>query len=458
MKRLIYILALVLAMSSCSNESPALFGAAEVQSGSYANMLTLGDFLYVLGNGQLKTLSLIDPSKPELLDELNIDLTIESLFISGKNIFVGSPEGMFIYTIGDDGIPIFNSQTNYDDFELISCFSDPITANEEYAYVTLDNESNNESCFRPILEDGLRIYDIEDINNPRLVNSIFMNNPKGVALDGDYLFVGEKFNGLTVFELSNPENPTVIYKSENFEAFDLIPSNGILMVVGPDALHQFNYTDAQDSDHEIRTYKHYFYLNPGALISVPSGVQVGYEYHVFRNSYLDVQGGFLLFSKMPTFSDFAATNKSGMRYQASLKNHIGPRFFIGPTFLFKRVKMKEKMWMELYDGAYLRLFELERIRRTLAGGIEIGWEYKFDESPLLMELTYGFGLQNFKVRYNDVPENTSFEGFNRIGVNPGTFVYPFFNYNIKLKYPISFQTRAEKTSVSKSKRKNTRKR
>jgi len=248
MKRLLYITVLALTMSSCLQESGGLASEAggEVFSGSYANMLTLGDFLYVLGNGQLKTLSLSDPSNPALLDEKNIDLTIESLFISGKNIFVGSPEGMFIYTIGADGIPEFNSQTNYDDFELISCFSDPITANEEYAYVTLDNESNNFECFRPILADGLRVYDITDIDDPVFVNTVEMENPKGVGLDGEHLFVCEKFNGLSVFELSNPESPQLIYKSDNFGAFDLIPANGLLMVVGPDTLHQFNYTDVEN--------------------------------------------------------------------------------------------------------------------------------------------------------------------------------------------------------------------
>jgi len=143
MKRIYYIILMGLLFSSCLSEPATLqqVASSEVLTGSYANMITLGDFLYVLGNGKLKTLSIEEPSSPELIDETNIDLTIESLFISGKNIFVGSPEGMFIYTIGEDGIPLFNSQTTYDDFVLISCFSDPITANEEFAYVT------EQSCF-----------------------------------------------------------------------------------------------------------------------------------------------------------------------------------------------------------------------------------------------------------------------------------------------------------------------
>ena len=118
-------------------------------------------------------------------------------------------------------------------------------ANEEgrESYLPHPEHEALKQVFRPILEDGMRIYDIADINNPVFVRTISMENPKGIALDGEHLFVCEKFNGLTVFELSNQENPELIYKSDEFGAFDLIPASGLLMVVGPDTLHQFDYTD-----------------------------------------------------------------------------------------------------------------------------------------------------------------------------------------------------------------------
>ena len=236
---------LAMMVSSCSDGDSLSegLGGGEVLSGSYANMLTLGDFLYVLGNGQLKTLSLSDPAMPELLDSKEIGFSIESLFISGENIFVGSPDGMFIYTIGSDGIPAFRSETSYDNFLLFTCFRDPITANEEYAYVTLDNDASIDDCFMPSLEDQMRIFRLEDLESPTLINTIPMDNPKGIAMDGDHLFVCEKVNGITAFNLSNPELPQEIYKSENFSAYDLIPASGLLMVVGQDTLHQFDYTD-----------------------------------------------------------------------------------------------------------------------------------------------------------------------------------------------------------------------
>lgn len=251
MKKILYILLVGLLISSCDQDSPSFgeIGAGtgvEVLSGSYANMLTLGNFLYVLGDGQLKTFNLDDPAKPEIISEQTVNFEIESLFISGENIFVGSQEAMFIYTIGSDGIPIFRSETTYNDFGEESCFSDPIAANSNYAYSTLENNSSgtfNGVCWRPGLEDQMRVYDIADLDNPVHVNTVFMNAPKGIALDGDILFVCEKEDGLTIFDVSAGSDPLELEHFPGFSAFDLIPANGLLMVIGSDTLHQFNYTD-----------------------------------------------------------------------------------------------------------------------------------------------------------------------------------------------------------------------
>lgn len=247
MKNLLYILLISLLMSSCSQDGDVgeLAAGVEVLSGSYANMLTLGNFLYVLGDGDLKTFNLTDLSKPELIDEQTLTFDIESLLIRGEEIFVGSKIAMFIYTIGEDGIPQFRSQTNYDSFGANACFNDPIAANEQYAYATLENATVEFTnvCWRPELDDQLRVYDITNLDNPTVVNTILMNAPKGIALDGDILFVAEKNDGLTIFDVADGANPVELYHFSGFGAFDLIPANDLLMVVGQDTLHQFDYSD-----------------------------------------------------------------------------------------------------------------------------------------------------------------------------------------------------------------------
>ena len=220
---------------------------------------------------------------------------------------------------------------------------------------------------------------------------------------------------------------------------------------------------AQDVDPEIGSAKHYVYINPGALLHVPAGIQIGYDRHVFKNARLDVQGGFLVYGKTPSFSDFNATERRGMRYQASLKNYLSENFYFGPMVLFKRVTMNERMWVERYEGSYLQVIPLKRYRRTWATGIDFGWRYIFDESGMMFEICYGLGLQSLKVRYEGVPNDGTIPSNIGVGNSPGTYTYPFINFGIKFKYPLGPSTRGrdsdennpnKRTKTNKSKSRN----
>jgi len=209
---------------------------------------------------------------------------------------------------------------------------------------------------------------------------------------------------------------------------------------------------AQDSDPIDGSSKHHIYFNPGALISIPSGVQVGYEYNVLQKLHVDVQGGILVFSKTPNFNDFAATDRRGMRFQASIKTFLGPHFFLGPMALYKRVKMNERMWIGRFDDSFQQLVDLARVRQTVAGGLELGWEHQYEDSPLLLEITYGIGLQNFRVSYSNLPEDASLERIRGIGVRPGIFRYPFMNFSVKMKSPLSAFASDKKQKKNRSRK------
>ena len=195
--------------------------------------------------------------------------------------------------------------------------------------------------------------------------------------------------------------------------------------------------NSQDSESSIP--KHFVYFNPGALINAPSGFQVGYERNVFGKTYFDIQGGPLLYADTPTLNDFNATNRRGVRFQTSLKNQVGTHFRIGPQVLFKWVTMDEKIWLERYDNSFEQLFEIQRYRRTFAFGIDLGWSYAIEDGPILMDISYGLGAQNFKVHYEGQPSDVNISGLSGIGIGEGTLWLPFFNFNIKLKYELPFK-------------------
>ena len=67
-----------------------------------------------------------------------------------------------------------------------------------------------------------------------------MTNPYGLGIDGKTLFVCD--NGLSVYNVENPLN-IQLTAHFNITAYDVIPQNGLLMVIGKDGLYQYSYTN-----------------------------------------------------------------------------------------------------------------------------------------------------------------------------------------------------------------------
>ncbi len=70
-----------------------------------------------------------------------------------------------------------------------------------------------------------------------------MKNPKGLGIDNGKLFLCD--DGLQIFKSTNPltvlGNKLAHYKG--MDGFDVIPYNGILMMIADDGLYQYDYYD-----------------------------------------------------------------------------------------------------------------------------------------------------------------------------------------------------------------------
>jgi hypothetical protein len=254
-KNILYLFSLaMLTAMSCGVDSVADTTSSTL-SGSYAGMLTIGDNLYMISFDELNIMDVSDPASPVLKQTLKVSDNIESLFYNGDHLFVGSMEGMYIYSLQADGMLQFESLTQYVEFEdVLPC--DPIVANDTLSFSTLSTSGivDEGGCARWVQINELRVYDIQDVSNPVLLSTIEMLEPKGLGLDGQYLFVCEKSDGIRVFDISDPSNLELIHSFPGFSAIDLIPAYGTLLVVGKDSLHQFDYTPI-DSMYKLSTFE-----------------------------------------------------------------------------------------------------------------------------------------------------------------------------------------------------------
>ena len=234
---------ILICLTACAGDNDLALPTADSDTGvagSYARFIAVGDYMYIVNTTGIKTFDLSAPASPEQIDDQEIGERIESIFHYDGLLFIGSGAGLFIYQIGQDGKPVQLSATAY--FNLFDTWScDPVVANQQHAFVTLN--SVERVCNGLINVNELRIYDITDLENPNLLVIYPMTSPKGVGLDGNTLFVCDHTAGLKIYDVSNVLDITLIKQFTNFTAYDVITLNGLLLVVGPDNVYQFDYSD-----------------------------------------------------------------------------------------------------------------------------------------------------------------------------------------------------------------------
>ncbi|MDB4173506.1 hypothetical protein N9811_01730 [Bacteroidia bacterium] len=237
MKNIITILCVVLAfgcsedsVSPTSSESSASqsSGGTTGTGGSLARFTIAKNHLYVATESQLFTYSLENASDPQFQNSIQLGNGVETIFSLGDYIYLGTQNGMLIYDITNASSPQYTSAY----FHVTSC--DPVVANENYAYVTL---RDGQPC-----RNGQNRLDVIDISNKRFpveVNSLQMENPIGLGLNGNQLYVCD--NGkIKQFDVSNPTSPLVIRETELIGVFDVIVANNRLIAVHPNGVNQYS--------------------------------------------------------------------------------------------------------------------------------------------------------------------------------------------------------------------------
>jgi len=206
--------------------------------GSMARFMLNEDYLYVIAvPTRLKTVDITTAANMAVIDSVDIPRNMETLFRLENNLFIGTTTGMLIFDLVNPKKP--SQVSSYD--HIRAC--DPVVVDGEYAYVTLrtGNMCNNG-------QNLLEVIDISSITHPYLVKSYPMFNPHGLGTDGDLLFVCDGTAGLKIYDKSDPltilTNKVAHYP--DFDTYDVIPMDGILMLVGEDGIYQYDYSDPEN--------------------------------------------------------------------------------------------------------------------------------------------------------------------------------------------------------------------
>nr|WP_321236631.1 hypothetical protein [uncultured Psychroserpens sp.] len=226
-KYILTLLALILVSCSSNNDSSSGdFSNETGKAGSLARFTTYNDYLYTVDNSNLNVFSIVYRENPVKINELNIGFEIETLFNYKQYLYIGSQNGMYIYSVQNPETPEYLSDVQH----FTAC--DPVVANATHAYVTLHADIG---CGTII--NVLEIYDVTNVLQPVLISSRDLTKPIGLGLYNDYLIVCD--DEVKIFDISNPENTTLVH-AINRNAFDVIVNNDTLILIGTNGLYQYS--------------------------------------------------------------------------------------------------------------------------------------------------------------------------------------------------------------------------
>ena len=202
--------------------------------GSYARFQINHNALYTVDNYQLNVFNISAPvnsffDKAVYMTDWFGGGQFETLFLQKDFLFVGSTSGMYTVNAEDEFNPYFVSGFSH----ATAC--DPVVVFGNTAYITVRGGS---SC--GAIEDQVNVIDVTDISNPTLLSTYLLNQPYGLGIKDDVLYVGCGADGLKVLDASNATNLT-LQNTYNENVVDVIPLSSHLIAVGNNKIIQYNY-------------------------------------------------------------------------------------------------------------------------------------------------------------------------------------------------------------------------
>ncbi|HBC77565.1 MAG TPA: hypothetical protein DEO60_04680 [Bacteroidales bacterium] len=223
--------------TNSSGASSGVSGSGTGFGGSMARFGIKDKVLYIVDQNTLKIFDITNKTSPVKMGDFNPGWNIETMFLSGNNMFLGTTTGMIIYDISNPLVPSTRVFFNH----ARSC--DPVIVDDTLAYITLRTGTTcggTTNC--------LDVVNIKKISTPSMVATFSMTNPHGLGKKGDLLFICDGSAGLKIYDASEPKTigSKLVYSYPNINAFDVIPIGNLLIMIGDNGLYQYNYSDIRN--------------------------------------------------------------------------------------------------------------------------------------------------------------------------------------------------------------------
>lgn len=219
-----------LAYNTSSGNANSVPNAVYGTGGSMARFTAFKDRLFTVGVNNLGVFNIKDDFKPVFVTRKDLGWGIETIFPFQDNLFIGSIAGVKIFSTANPDEPTLTGEFGH----VRKC--DPVVTNGKNIFVTLRAGSN---CGGGASE--LQILTATPLTSPSLVKSYTLENPFGLAVDGNTLLVCDGWSGLKVYDISDVQALKQIAHIKDIVPFDVIAGNGLAIVSAIDGIYQYDY-------------------------------------------------------------------------------------------------------------------------------------------------------------------------------------------------------------------------
>ena len=207
--------------------------------GSMARFDLYKNLLYIVGQNNLYTFKLNSASDATLLNTSYVSWNVETIFIADNHMFLGTQNGMIVESLE---VPEKPSQVgSYS--HMTSC--DPVRLKGNLAFVTLKGGS---TCRGGTLNQLDVIQMSNSYSKFELLKSYPMYGPQGLGIDDDLLFICDGEAGLKIYDAADPLaiSQHLIATFPSINAYDVIPANNYLFMIGEDGFLLYDYSNIQN--------------------------------------------------------------------------------------------------------------------------------------------------------------------------------------------------------------------
>lgn len=197
------------------------------------------NFLYAANETQIHVINVKEKDDPKQGQSISVNnnFQIETVFTEGERLFLGMPNGMLVYSLDNPSQPSPRGTYSH----MVGC--DPVVAKGNTAYVTVRSGS---TCNSNMTLNQLHIVDISS-NSSRYQSSgsFQLQNPHGLGIDGNLLFICDGSAGLKVLDVTNPRGIRLLsHMKTPSVAYDVIVESDKrkIIVVSGDHIIQYKYS------------------------------------------------------------------------------------------------------------------------------------------------------------------------------------------------------------------------